>query len=833
MAHLLRFEYFGQVPSRVYVGPSARTRKSRLIYSCPCGERFKAEVYDAVDSEDAEAFDKLCGGTLNRVRCPSCQLASDVQVPVVYHDLAVPRLTLVLPDSLRHRELQERARLLEKLAADVEPPPLYVLSPEVVFGAAGLRARLAPQPSAGELPSATPALSSLSESEPTSLSDVATRLRINVPDPRQAVIDRWITSREGPAVFLVEDQVLACAGLASEVLEDFIHGPIELRAQLHRLPNYPVVALTFLAPPRDQAEERVLSVVLDVARAAHRVILEALGRKTRLSLELYDPEYLPVVAHTVTAPLEENVRRIILEAKDALERLAPNARSFERAKTQLLSPKHDRLGHTEVDLPADTETLEMPSALRRALQQVTRWSEPSAEAYLLEIRSLPLNLWRATRSRVIRRALDAGIAVPKALVERSAKEHSAPLPSWAELLEIGVRRFAEVCARQRPNDLTATEEAENWELLLRECAHASVPVDDSVRALAQAAQRRVRAGTSGVDLRSLAADELVALLERKELRREAALILCERHDPATLPAVFSAIRRMARAEANVVLPVVTAYGHPAERWLIEGLKSKKSFMRQGCALGLGALLSREQPREAGLSKTSHGVDALVHLLLEEPTEIWSEVARALGDAGPMTVMALAARLREVDSGGRDRIVTALAQVAARPENQARSPVAMLAEGRDALVAAAAQRALDLVDEVQRDDQMVRRGTGDPTVVRGFSRRFYDAIRGEPTGSIELSAADLEEVSDDDDEGGDADEDLRTAIDLPSLATGPRSRRVDDPDATKPQPLPKAKPDEDRKPPTTTTTTTTATTTTTPTTTKDPKRPSRTSLPRDR
>jgi hypothetical protein len=352
-------------------------------------------------------------------------------------------------------------------------------------------------------------------------------------------------------------------------------------------------------------------------------------------------------------------------------------------------------------------------------------------------------------------------------VERSAKEHAAPLPSWPELLEIGVRRFAEVSARQRPNDLSAAEEAENWEMLLRECALAGVVVDDTVRQLADGAVKRARAANAGagVDMRSLDSDELVALLERKELRREAALILCERHEPARLPAVFSAIRRMARAEANLVLPAVCAFGAAAEKWLVEVLHSKKSFMRQGCALALGTL------------KTPHGVDALVRMLLEEPTEIWSEAARALGDAGPMAVMPLAARLRDVDADRRERIVQALAQVAARPGHS--SPVEMLAEGRDALVAASAQRALALVDEVGREDQVVRRGTSDQTVVRGFSRRFYDALSG-GASAIELGPGDLEEITESDD-----DEDLRTATDLPALSgEGPSSRasapRIDGP-----------------------------------------------------
>src|SRR5438309_10070798 len=125
--------------SRVYAGRTASTRKERVVYSCPCGERFAAEIWRAVDARDAGEAKKLQDGTLNRVRCPSCEAKADVQVPVVFHDGTAERLVLVLPDGLRHRELQERAALYAALADDGVAPPAYVLEPEVVFGAAGLR----------------------------------------------------------------------------------------------------------------------------------------------------------------------------------------------------------------------------------------------------------------------------------------------------------------------------------------------------------------------------------------------------------------------------------------------------------------------------------------------------------------------------------------------------------------------------------------------------------------------------------------------------------------------------------------------------------------------
>lgn len=804
--------------SRVYAGRTASTRTERVVYSCPCGERFAADVWRAVDVRDAAEAKKLHDGTLNRVRCPSCEASAEVQLPVVFHDGAAERLVLVLPDGLRHRELAERAALFAALADDGVAPPAYVLEPHVVFGAAGLRALLAPPASEAAFdassepvavaaavrtaeqatlpaeaeptaprPSDKPALAllpSLQDDEtplpqpawgatrvdgraPEPLPQENTRPHVAVPDPRAAVTERWIAGREGPAAFLVEDRVLVCASLPPAALEAFLPGHIELRAQLHRLPSYPLLALTLLAldppggPSRPRPEEaRVLSLALDIARAAHRVVLEALGRRCVLELELYDSQYLPVVTHPVAAPLEENVRRLVAEAKDALERLAPATRSFERARTQFLSPGYDRLGRTPIDLPADEEPLDRPGPVRAALSTVARWSEPNAEAYLTEIRSLPLAHWRQLRARVVRRALDTGIAVPRPLVERTVKDHTMPLPSWPELLEIQVKRFTEVAARLKPNDLSATEEADNWELLMRECSLAGVVMDDEVRKLAHASLKRARAANGGgVDLRTLATAELAALLEQKELRRDAAVILCERRETASLPAIFSVIRKMTRHEANVVLPAVTRFGGAAERWLIEGLKSKKSFMRQGCALALGTL------------RTAAAVEALTRLLVTEPTEIWSEVARALGDVGAAAVAPLGKLVREVDLDERDRLVEALAHIAARNSQAGRQAVEALAAGRDTLVATSAQRGLARVAEVRAADAELRRSQQEGTVVRGFSRRFYDVLGGASgdTGAIELSPDELEAVDDDEVSEFASDEDeLVTHTNIPAL-----------------------------------------------------------------
>ena len=125
------------------------------------------------------------------------------------------------------------------------------------------------------------------------------------------------------------------------------------------------------------------------------------------------------------------------------------------------------------------------------------------------------------------------------------------------------------------------------------------------------------------------------------------------------------------------------------------------------------------------------------------------MARALGDVGAPAVVPLGKLVREVDLDERDRVVEALAHVAARGGAGARRRSEALAGGRDPLVAAAAQRALARVAEVRAADLELRRSQQEGTVVRGFSRRFYDVLAGASgdTGAIELSADELEAVED--------------------------------------------------------------------------------------
>ena len=791
-----------------YTGRSVHPRREQVVYSCPCGERFGAEVWRAVSAEDGALRRRLVEGDINRVRCPRCESEADVQISVLFHDAMALRLVYVAPASERHRELALRAELFTLLAADAVPPPDYVLAARVVFGSAGLSRLLAPVSVTEAITAMAPVLPPRSEPtivhatvpdldevlaravvmapsvEPTPEPAVAPasplavereltqpRATMNVPDPRTAVIERWIAARELATALFVDERVVVCAALPDAQLEQFAGTDVQvsLRPQLHRMASFPLVVLTFVADEDGGRpdENHVVHVPLDLSRAAHRVALDQLQRRCTIELELFASDYLPVVSHTVTVPLEDHLRHLVTEARQAMEKLPVATRDFDRARAAFFASNYDRLGRTVIELP----TLEAvvggsPAHVRAALAHVARWSEPAAESYLLEIRGFPLAMWRSLSAATVRRAVEVGLFVPRSLAERAVRRAAdvevLDLPPWSELVELEIRRFAELSARLKPSDLQPAEEAANWELLLREADALRLQIDDPVQRLADAAFQRAggrpsrrprptstpRARAPGVpqprvpqpskDLSSLSSSELLGLLEDRDLRLEASMAIARRREVTTLAPLFALLRRMSRAEASALLPYLVAFGSPAERWLIDGLRSKQSFMRQGCALALGRL------------GTPLAIDVLVCLLFDEPTEIWTEVARAIGDLGAPAVMPLCARLRDVAGDDRERVVHALAHIAARvgaAQPAARAAVDALATGRDALVASVARRALVLAPEVLNAHEAVRAPQREQTLVRAFTRRFYDVFTGEKPalGDDEVSELDEDDL----------------------------------------------------------------------------------------
>ena len=206
-------------------------------------------------------------------------------------------------------------------------------------------------------------------------------------------------------------------------------------------------------------------------------------------------------------------------------------------------------------------------------------------------------------------------------------------------------------------------------------------------------------------------------------------------------------------------PELRAWLKAKGRSLPEGLSSSKAFLRHGCALALALL------------RTDDGTHAVIDLLLTEPTEIWREVARAIGQIGPTALMPLAAhvgRLGEaVTPATQERVAWAMAHVGARG---GKSAIEQMGAGQS-VMAPIARKALDLISNAARDEVRVRAAepSKDVTVNRAFSRRFFEALEAdkpevakaalhdlEASGPLELlDEADL--IIEDDDEESELDE----------------------------------------------------------------------------
>ena len=229
---------------------------------------------------------------------------------------------------------------------------------------------------------------------------------------------------------------------------------------------------------------------------------------------------------------------------------------------------------------------------------------------------------------------------------------------------------------------------------------------------------------------ALAADTLTQMLGQRERRMIAAIELCRRGEPAAVRPVFAALEAMSRAEAGRVLGHVVGFKREAEPHLLGLLESRKGFLRQGAALALAVL------------KSEVGLEACCDLLLDEPTEIWREVARALGESGEAAVLPLAARLAQRPATTHERAAWAMAHIGARGGKRA---IEALAAGRDPIAAGVARHALELTDLAKSDHLQVRgeRMPRDQTVNRAFSRQFFAAMAAEPAtigSGVDLSGS---------------------------------------------------------------------------------------------
>ncbi len=591
--------------------------------------------------------------------------------------------------------------------------------------------------------------------------------------------DGWLerATASGVSSFSVVGGNVQLALLAGEQIARGLGGMIDVRILLHRAATYPVIVVV-LGPPaalRVPSPTQLAILTLDIAADADRQVLAALAKRFEIAVDLVS-RGKRVRRVKLIAPLSENVGFIIRAAEDHLRGLmsssgAESEVSYSRAVDLVRGAGYDLLGinHADTSEFRDDKLAQLQTAqqLRRAIAMARRFARPSREDYLVCTRGFPLPRWRELRRHVLESAVAWGLWMGAELAQVAVSEGLAR--SRRDLIVKLDRGFDTLKAHATAFDIDEDAASDNQKAIAEEARALGVDLErrrpsstppgngesiasDEVSAVSGSINSTPARGTP----RPTPSGDLIAQLDDKHKRLAAALELCDRAEAPTASKVIEAATKMSRAEAVRVLGMSVKFGDAAKTPLLTGLGSNKGYLRHGCALALAML------------RTEDGTQAVIDLLMSEPTEIWREVARAIGQVGPAALLPLAStygRLGEATTPAlSERVAWAMAHVAVRGGKAAVETMA----GGQSVVAPVARQALEFHASAANDQVRVRPGANgsqagrDVTVNRAFSRRFFEALeQGLPdagqAGLVDLEASQPMEMLDESDLIEDEDE----------------------------------------------------------------------------
>ena len=576
--------------------------------------------------------------------------------------------------------------------------------------------------------------------------------------PLDVVTDHWLdkaAARDVPTLYADPHGGVRLALVAGEQLARGLGGQLDVRVLLHRARTYPVVTFV-IGPPaamRVTSTTQLAIIPLDIAADQHRAVLMALARRFELTVDII-VRGRPIRRVRLIAPLADNIGYILRAAEDHLRALTSSGEgvpSFDTARDLVMGAGYDLLGteHPDAGEFRDDKLAQLQTAqnLRRAIAMARRFARPSREDYLVCTRGFPLPRWRELRRHVLESAVAWGlwmgpelaqVAVSEGLA-RSRRDLVVRLDQGFEKLKRHASAFDIDNDAAEDNYKALAEEARALGVELTSKKNGGTFTSEEVSVISGAIGGTPPKGTP----KPRPIEELIAELDDREKRVAAAVALCERGDPKAAAPVINSVSKLSRAEAVRVLGMSVKFGDAAMKPLMEGLKSSKGFLRHGSALALALL------------RTEEGTQAVIDLLIDEPTEIWREVARAIGQVGPTGLIPLASNFSRLGSRlgsdeaakaqAAERVAWAMAHIAVRGGKAA---VETMAHGAS-IVAPVAARALELHASAARDQTSVRpngaNGSSagrDVTVNRAFSRRFFEALE---QGLPDAAAAGLEDL----------------------------------------------------------------------------------------
>jgi hypothetical protein len=490
---------------------------------------------------------------------------------------------------------------------------------------------------------------------------------------------------------------------------------VDLLAQLVVVQGYPVVVLA-LVEKGDDGRPYARRAALDPARAADRRVLEHLRRNFAASVALFGPEGAYERTFEVEAPRTENV--VLLLERVSRFREEPKVDGPTAVERALAAPPPVRQAGHPFEL--EPQPAKDADAALAAVQLLADWSRPEKLDRAILALSIPRDAVDASFRQILKDAIRWGIALPAPLLARGVSLGIGAEPG--EIVSEQIEAFRKVVAATDHGGLLPEQIAENWERMLQSASENEVALDAETH---QQAWRDIKAirGVAGpaaeeVDpakLPELGPPQLVVLLDHPKLRRDAAIELCRRGDAEFVGTLYKAVRKMPRDDVVAIVPRVVAFGEAAGDALIDGLSARKTFVRQASALALGQL------------KLRRAVVPLVHLLQNEPTDVWQEVARVLAEFAAGALRTVTRAMKDAKAKGQEeRFAYCLAHMF---DNGMGDQVQKLTDEPDRAVASIALSAMTFRDVVKKHTLMVRgeRDIEADDSVRAFSRRFYEEL----------------------------------------------------------------------------------------------------------
>jgi hypothetical protein len=395
-----------------------------------------------------------------------------------------------------------------------------------------------------------------------------------------------------------DQQVRLVWGATSSEAEWFQKAHLEVRFQQLVAPQGRAWVLGLFERFEDGKLRDVVSWQLEPGNTIHDMVIGALAERFDVEIACLGANGDFSQRRHLKPPLEENVAR-------ALDHVAE--RGDASALEHVMAKDFDRCGKPQHNFKKDSfDALKNASEVRLSLGIVGYWSLENLTDHLLDVLSFPAVWFDAIVKRVLKNAIDMGLAFEPHL--RSLAVAEGLVEDEAVLLSRLVENFGESMLLPDNSGLDLLEQWENWERLLTwaDVMGVEIPTDRQSQALAALeAAHAAEAGPMGefpgtggsielsirdalvvesmnsvVGLASeqgqTAWDELtdaslVELLHGDGLSPQPVYELLRRSDQMYAPAVFEAVWRLPAKALEVALPMLAERGEAYADMLVAEL----------------------------------------------------------------------------------------------------------------------------------------------------------------------------------------------------------------------------------------------------------------------